>query len=258
MGTKNIHIRHIAALLILPLMAACSTQREATRPDSRIGHFKSSPATQKPYTVRGKRYEPLASHEGFEQEGLASSYGRGFHGRKTSNGERFDMRAMTAAHKTLPMGVYVKVQHKRNRREVVVRINDRGPFVQGRIIDLSTAAAEKLDMIREGLAPVKVTALGYRYQDSTGRTGYTKPESYDKGNFTLQVGAFTIRENAHRYADQLRRKYGHADVQEAVVRGEKFYRVRMGRYTSLKETQARQDYYQQNGFQGCFAVAVDR
>lgn len=206
----------------------------------------------------GKHYEPLATHEGFEQEGIASSYGLEFHGRNTSNGESFDMRAMTAAHKTLPMGVYVKVQHKRNQREVVVRINDRGPFVGDRIIDLSTAAAEKLNMISDGLAPVKITALGYLYRDDTGKTGYTGPNSYDKGVFSLQVGSFAIRENAYRYAGQLRNQYGHADVNEAFVRGNKFYQVRMGRFTSLKETQSRQYYYQQNGFPGCFAVATDR
>lgn len=218
---------------------------------------KPSQATQKPYTVAGKRYEPLSSHEGFEQEGTASSYGQEFHGRKTSNGEMFDMNAMTAAHKTLPMGVFVRVRHKNSGNEVVVRINDRGPFVRDRIIDLSEAAAGRLGMLREGTAPVKVTALGYRSDEQGGAVGYRPPASYDTGSFSLQVGAFTIKSNAYRYAEELKRRYGTADVQEAIVGGSKFYRVRMGRYTSLRIAQAAQEQQERNGFTGCFVVAVD-
>ncbi|MDD5284827.1 MAG: septal ring lytic transglycosylase RlpA family protein [Desulfuromonadaceae bacterium] len=212
---------------------------------------------QKPYTVYGKRYEPLSSHEGFVQEGVASSYGRDFHGRKTSSGEPFDMNAMTAAHKTLPLGVYVKVQHKRNGKEIIVRINDRGPFVRDRIIDLSEGAADKLDMLREGLAMVKVTALGYRSGNLPGVTNYRAPASYDRGTFALQVAALKNRENAYRYAEELKRKYGAADVQEAIVDGSRFYRVRMGRYGSLRGAQAAQDSYERRGFKGNFVVSVD-
>ena len=240
--------------LLSVLMASCAAPRRSGQPS----RYDSMPPTQRPYTVMGKRYEPIATHEGFEQEGIASSYGREFHGRSTSNGERFDMRAMTAAHKTLPMGVYVKVRNLRNQREIVVRINDRGPFVGDRIIDLSTAAAEKLDMIRDGLAPVRVTALGYRSQTGSGKTAYVKPDSYDKGVFSLQVGSFAVRQNAYKYADQLRSKYGYAAVNEVFVNGIKYYQVRVGRYTSLKETQSLQYYYRQNAFPGCFVVAIDR
>jgi rare lipoprotein A len=207
--------------------------------------------------VNGKRYEPLSSHEGFEQEGSASSYGQEFHGRKTSNGESFDMNAMTAAHKTLPMGVFVRVQNRRNGNEVVVRINDRGPFVRDRIIDLSEAAAVRLGMLRDGVVPVKVVALGYRADGHGGTDIYRPPASYDTGTFSLQVGAFTIKSNAYRYADELKRKYGTADVQEAIVGGDKFYRVRLGRYTSLRVAQAAQEQHERKGFKGCFVVAVD-
>jgi rare lipoprotein A len=213
--------------------------------------------TQKPYTVNGKRYEPLSSHEGFEQEGVASSYGQEFHGRRTSNGETFDMHAMTAAHKTLPMGVYVRVQHKRSGNEVIVRINDRGPFVRDRIIDLSDAAAGRLGILHDGLAPVKVIALGYRADGVTGTAIYRSPESYDSGTFSLQVGAFTIKSNANRYADEIKRKYGATDIREALIGGTKFYQVRLGRYTSLRVAQAAQEQYEHKGFSGCFVVAVD-
>ncbi|RME35133.1 MAG: septal ring lytic transglycosylase RlpA family protein, partial [Deltaproteobacteria bacterium] len=105
---------------------------------------------QRPYMVNGKRYDPLRDHSGFVEQGTASWYGPKFHGRKTSNGETFDMYALTAAHKTLPLGVSVRVTNLRNGRQVVVRVNDRGPFVAGRIIDLSYAAAKELDMIEAG------------------------------------------------------------------------------------------------------------
>jgi len=235
------------------VMSSCTTYQRAIPPSTQQPDSKRSP-TQKPYIVNGKRYEPLSSHHGFEQEGIASSYGSEFHGRNTSNGERFDMNSMTAAHKTLPMGVYVQVDHKRNGRQVIVRINDRGPFVAGRIIDLSESAAGKLGMLQEGVAPVKVTALGYRNSSSTG---YRQLNDYDSGTFSLQVAAFTIRSNAYRYADELKRKFGTSEVQEAQVGGKTFYRVRVGRYSSLRAAQASQNHYEQSGFPDCYVVAVD-
>ena len=225
-------------------------QPQATRPQAAI------PPTQKPYTVNGTRYEPLSSHEGFEQEGQASSYGKEFHGRKTSSGEPFDMHAMTAAHKTLPLGVYVRVRHKRTNNEVIVRINDRGPFVRDRIIDLSEASARQLGILQEGVAPVKVTALGYRDPGDPSTARY-RPGNYDAGTFALQVGSFSVRANAYRYADELRQRYGSADVQEAQVDGKQFFRVRLGRYSSLKNAQAAQDQFERKGFNGNFVVAVD-
>jgi len=238
------------------VISSCTTYQRAYPPAEQQQTVRQKP-TQKPYVVDGKRYEPLSSHEGFEQEGVASSYGQEFHGRRTSNGETFDMNALTAAHKTLPMGVYVRVQHKRTGSEVVVRINDRGPFVKDRIIDLSDAAAGRLGILREGLAPVKVTALGYRTEGVGGTLSYRPLPSYDSGTFSLQVGAFTIKANAYRYADELKRKFGTADVQEAVVGGTQYYRVRLGRFTSLRVAQMAQEQYGRKGFNGCFVVAVD-
>jgi len=249
-----IHLLSIGVLMVL-IFSGCAGQQKTRQFDSAQ---KNPPkATQKPYTVNGKRYEPLASAHGFEQEGIASSYGRDFNGRKTSSGEPFDMYAMTAAHKTLPIGVYVKVRHRKTDREVVVRINDRGPFVRDRIIDLSEGAAGKLGILQEGLAPVKVTALGYKSEAGAGSVTFKQPDNYDTGTYTLQVGAFTLKENAYRYTADLRRKYGTADVQEANVKGTKYYRVRMGRYTSLKAAQTAQEKYWTTGFAGSFTVAVD-
>ena len=251
------HVRLLCcAICVAMAMTSCTPYQRAYPPADPPPSTRQK-TTQKPYIVDGKRYEPLSSHEGFEQDGLASSYGREFHGNRTSNGEIFDMNAMTAAHKTLPMGVYVRVQHKRSGNEVIVRINDRGPFVRDRIIDLSDAAAGRLGMLREGVVPVRVTALGYRADGLGSTSTYRPPASYDAGTFSLQVGAFTIKSNAYRYADELKRKYGTADVQEAVVGGTKYYRVRLGRYTSLRVAQAAQEQYERRGFNGCFVVAVD-
>ena len=113
------------------------------------------------YVVFGKRYYVLDSSEGFVQRGIASWYGTKFHGRSTSSGEIYNMHAMTAAHKTLPLPTFVRVRNLHNDKTVVVRVNDRGPFVHNRVIDLSYAAALKLDMVRSGTSLVEVTAISF-------------------------------------------------------------------------------------------------
>lgn len=121
-------------------------------PRSRYGNPKA-------YEVMGQRYFVLDSAAGYKERGRASWYGTKFHGRRTSSGEPYDMYQMTAAHKTLPLPTYVRVTRKSNGRSVVVRVNDRGPFHTGRIIDLSYAAAARLDLLKEGSAEVEVEAL---------------------------------------------------------------------------------------------------
>ena len=118
-------------------------------------------ATMRPYNVFGIRYYPFVANVGDQFDGIASWYGPDFHAKKTSNGEIYNMYAMTAAHKTLPMNTVVRVDNLDNGRSTIVRINDRGPFVAGRIIDLSNKAAHEIDMVRKGTAKVKVTVLGY-------------------------------------------------------------------------------------------------
>jgi len=256
MTTHILTVRFLSVALFILLMSACAAQQRAYSPQDQTPYSRQKPG-QKPYTVAGKRYEPLSSHEGFVQEGIASSYGRDFHGRKTSSGEPFDMNAMTAAHKTLPLGVYVNVRHKRSGREIIVRINDRGPFVRERIIDLSEGAARQLEMLQEGVAAVTVTALGYKIDPTSGEAHYRAPVSYDNGRFALQVAALKNRANAHRYADELSRKYGAADVQEAIVAGITFHRVRLGHYSSLHAAQSAQKTFEDKGFPGNFVVALD-
>ncbi|HSM31321.1 MAG TPA: septal ring lytic transglycosylase RlpA family protein, partial [Woeseiaceae bacterium] len=116
------------------------------------------------YEVLGGTYRVMDSSSGYKERGVASWYGRKFHGRLTSNREPYDMYAMTAAHKTLPLPTYVKVRNLRNNKSIIVRVNDRGPFVHNRIIDLSYAAALKLDMVRDGTSLVEVTAISFDEQ----------------------------------------------------------------------------------------------
>ncbi|SCX71285.1 septal ring lytic transglycosylase RlpA family protein [Variovorax sp. EL159] len=126
--------------------------------EPRVEPIRSSGGTSKPYTVLGRGYAPITDDRPFRESGLASWYGRKFHAASTSSGEPYDMYAMTAAHKTLPLPSYVRVRNPANGREVIVRVNDRGPFVDGRIIDLSYTAALKLDLLR-GVAPVEIERI---------------------------------------------------------------------------------------------------
>ncbi len=241
--------RLIILLCCLLVVTACGPKRPpkgGVRPASR--------PSQKPYVVDGKRYEPLASHEGFVQTGVASWYGRDFHGKKTSNGEVYDMHAMTAAHKTLPLGVFVKVRNRDNGREVVVRVNDRGPFVKGRIIDLSYSAAKKLGVDVAGTAPVRIEALGYR---GSGTDEYRALDSYDAGNYSVQVGSFKDPGNAEKLSREMRKLYGFSEVHRTEISGDIFYRVYAGKYSSLKTAEHAEQEFADHGYPGSFSVALE-
>lgn len=214
---------------------------------------------EKPYEVNGERYDPMRrdQHEGFSEEGLASWYGPNFHGKKTSNGETYDMNAMTAAHKTLPLGVWVRVTSRVNGKQAIVRVNDRGPFVKGRVIDLSYSAARELDVVGPGTAPVRIEALGYRETDGAGKIAYRQPKSYTIGSYSVQVGAFTVAENARRLSAQLEEKHGYAHVEEGWVNGSLFHRVRVGKYPSIEAAETARVDFEKSGFQNCFTVAME-
>ena len=215
----------------------------------------SKPGHPKPYKVLGKWYQPLPHSEGFRQRGLASWYGRYFHGKKTSNGEIYNMYAMTAAHKTLPLGTYVKVHNLENNRSIVVRINDRGPFVRGRVIDLSYTAAKDIGIVGPGTARVEVVALGRRTSTSGGTAPTYTAEDYSHGKFTFQVGAFLDRENAERQKRELAQRYKNAHI-TVYDRGDKiFYRVRVGRFTTLQEAIQQEEILIQDGFPDAILVA---
>jgi len=214
--------------------------------------------TQRPYEVDGVRYEPLLLADGFTEIGIASWYGPGFHGKKTSNGEIYNMHGMTAAHKTLPMNVFVRVTNLDNNRQTVVRVNDRGPFVAGRVIDLSQAAARELEVLGCGTAKVKLEALGYReVRSADGAVVYRAPASYAPGPFTVQVGSFAVEANARRLAARLQEQYGAASVAEGWVDGQKFHRVRVGLYKTMAEAEQACREFERGEFPRCFVVAKD-
>lgn len=139
-------------LLLALVVAACSTPAQES-------HGRSAGWVGQAYTIKGVRYQPHAQ-PGYDQVGIASWYGGKFHGRKTASGQRFDKNALTAAHTTLPFGTQVKVTNLRNKRSVVVTINDRGPFVHGRIVDLSQRAAEAIGLRHTGTGKVRVQVMG--------------------------------------------------------------------------------------------------
>ena len=150
------------------------------------------------YSVLGKRYVVLATADGYLERGVASWYGPTFHGENTSNGEKYDMYGMSAAHKTLPLPTYARVTNLKNGRSIVVRINDRGPFVANRLIDLSYSAASKLDMLKEGTTLVEVKALTVQEPDELTRSAETPPPT-----LYVQAGAFADQRNAQRVLDKL-------------------------------------------------------
>jgi rare lipoprotein A len=150
------------------------------------------------YKVLGKRYVVLATEDGYLERGVASWYGPTFHGENTSNGEKYNMYGMTAAHKTLPLPCYARVTNLKNGRSIVVRINDRGPFVANRLIDLSYTAASKLDMLKEGTTLVEVRALTVQEPDDLTRSAEAPPPA-----LYVQVGAFADQNNAQHVLDRL-------------------------------------------------------
>ena len=164
------------------------------------------------------------------------------------------MHAMTAAHKTLPLGTHVRVRHLENNREIEVRINDRGPFVRGRVIDLSYTGAKKLGIVGPGIAPVEVIALGASVWGGTNKRKYV-PLDYYKGTFTIQVGAFGERENAERLKLRLDESYKDVQISAYNKGAEVFYRVRVGKFNDLNDAEKNETLLVNNGFKDAFTVA---
>lgn len=198
-------------------------------PKSRYGNPES-------YEVFGKRYYVLKSSAGFRQRGIASWYGTKFHGRRTSSGETYDMYKMTAAHKTLPLPTYVEVTNLDNSRKVIVRVNDRGPFHDGRIIDLSYTAATRLGIVERGTGNVEIRAL----TTNTTATAAASPadsrttdshnnRSTGKEAIYIQVGAFSDRANARILKEKLASLSTHMiTVKHVVIDGRDLHRVLVG------------------------------
>ncbi|NOX27861.1 MAG: septal ring lytic transglycosylase RlpA family protein [Gammaproteobacteria bacterium] len=215
-------------------------------PRSKYGNPKS-------YVVFGKRYHVLNSNKGFVQRGVASWYGTKFHGKRTSSGEPYNMFAMTAAHKTLPLPTYVEVTNLDNGRKVIVKVNDRGPFVAGRIIDLSHTAAKKLNIIGSGTGRVEIRAIApgrygksvkkpplqKKVQKKPSRVSASRPKT-PKASVTpanerlfVQIGAFNNSHNAENMQKNLYQRLGpRLRIDAHYSETEKLYRVRIGPISS--------------------------
>jgi len=192
------------------------------------------------------------------ERGIASWYGKKFHGRKTSSGEVYNMYAKTAAHRTLPFGTHLQVTNLTNEKKTTVRINDRGPFVKGRIIDLSYTGAQEIGLIGPGTALVEIKVSGLKEagnQDKKRINGLASTQIYWTGSFTVQIGAFEDLENAVRLKEELSRLYAFVYITTFDTKGRVFYRVRVGKYNILQETIQAQKELESRGYRDTFVVA---
>jgi rare lipoprotein A len=190
-----------------------------------------------PYTVLGRTYTVMPSARGYVERGIASWYGTKFHGRLTSSREPYDMYAMTAAHKSLPLPTFVRVTNLENGRSVVVRVNDRGPFHEDRIIDLSYAAAIKLGIHIAGTGKVEVRAIDPEHPELTAAPAV--PASARDVPLYVQVGAFASRDNARRLATRIEdNDIDDVFLDRVMVDGRLLHRVRVGPLRTVAEADA--------------------
>ncbi len=240
------HIIHLA-VIVLSLstsLPACSTAASKK-------HY--SHPTQKPYVINNRIYYPIPSSYGFTQTGIASWYGEDFHGRKTSNAETYDMYEMTAAHKTLPMHTVLLVRNLENNREIVVRVNDRGPFVRGRIVDLSYTAAQKIGLIGRGTARVHLTALGDAQQGSEELKRLAK--TFYEGEFYVQIGSFANQNNALRLQKRFTQA-GHTTLIQKYYGPDRiYYRVHVYVGKTLQRAEQERIALERRGYKDAFVIA---
>jgi rare lipoprotein A len=240
---REVPVAEPAALPAAPAPAAPTADKEVPDAVPRI-EPRSRYGNPPFYEVFGKRYYVLSSNIGYVERGVASWYGPGFHKVRTSVGESYDMYAMTAAHKTLPLPAYVRVTNLQNGRSVVVRVNDRGPFVGNRIIDLSYSAAAKLDMVHNGTAFVEVRSIDPSAMPAVpppltaaaSPAAATPPPVKPDAPLFVQAGAFGDPTNALKLADKLRGGvYGKVFVRDDQIAGRRMYRVRIGPVPNVAE-----------------------
>ena len=248
---KNLFVCGVIALVL----SGCGSKQEAIYAPHKptYGKAKSSAAvhraTMRPYSINGVTYYPTVVEVGEKFRGVASWYGNDFHGKRTSNGEIYDMHDFTAAHKTLPMNTMVKVKNLKNGKSVVVRVNDRGPFVAGRIIDLSYAAAKKIGIVGSGTAPVELEILGFDNKIES----LTKKRSVVLSNYAVQIGSFRKIEGARitkRNNALVDGRY-RAVIKRFDYEGEPLYRVWLTGFQS--ENEAR-DFIRRGDFPGAFII----
>lgn len=268
----------IAVLLILSVLffSACSTRGKRVYNSHKYSAPKSysknksdhssvmdsktySHPTMRPYVIRGIKYYPTVVSVGDEFDGRASWYGPDFHGKHTSNGEIYNMHDMTAAHKTLPMNTIVKVTNIDNGLTTVVRINDRGPFIDTRIIDLSKSAASKINMIGTGTARVNIEILGF---ESKGKKNIPtiaelkkSPQKADVSGFALQIASFSKAEGALKTQEL----YDNTDGYRTVIKDMENEDGRIFKVwlKGFKSEQEARDYKEQGNFENAFIVRED-
>ncbi len=251
-------------MLLMLLLTGCST-RDVPHYDrtKEPVHTAATPEksnykhpTMRPYTIHGKRYHPTVVHQGETFEGRASWYGSDFHGKLTSNGETYNMYADTAAHKTLPMNTIVKVQNLDNGLSTVVRINDRGPFVETRIIDLSKKAARSVNMLNSGTARIRLTILGFEQKGSTKISDIKKlkagPSEIVLGKFAVQIASFTKIEGAFKTQE----KYNNFSGYKTIIKDSELNNKRMFRiwFTGFKSEAEARDFIHTSEFKYAFIV----
>lgn len=227
-------------------------------PDGKGGVHK----TGHPYKVAGRWYKPLQHESAYDASGIASWYGRDFHGKHTANGEIYDMHALSAAHKTLPLPTLVRVTNLDNGRSVIVRVNDRGPFVKNRLIDLSHAAAQQLGYAERGTAHVRVQTLDLpapnkdtQLATSGQKTGnrlsgpHAAPASVASGNMFIQLGAFGLKDNAIRLQNRLKTDFPNTHATATSLSGKTLYRVRIGPFDDMPHMEEAILSLQSRGFE---------
>ncbi|MBT4838212.1 MAG: septal ring lytic transglycosylase RlpA family protein [Methylococcales bacterium] len=188
------------------------------------------------YSINGKRYHVMDHSDGYEEKGVASWYGKKFHGRKTSNGETYDMFALTAAHKTLPLPTYLEVTNLKNKRTIIVKVNDRGPFHGDRIIDLSYAAAVKLGYNQQGTTPVHIKVIASSIPLNSFNSEQNTNNKYPSSQTFLQIAAFTKKNNAEIYKNKLmNNKLSKINIFKN--KHQSIYRIQIGPMDNEQETQ---------------------
>ncbi|MDH5761826.1 MAG: septal ring lytic transglycosylase RlpA family protein [Nitrospinota bacterium] len=229
------------------LVSGCASHPTTDVKSQPVFEAQSSSAQTLPYRVEGRVYYPMGDSSGFVQEGTASWYGPDFHAKRTSNGEVYNMNALTAAHKTLPFGSLVRVDHQETGRTVTVRINDRGPFVGDRIIDLSYGAAKKLGMIEKGTAPVKLQVIRGATAPPPRNAAGTLAK---KALYSVQVGVFENLDNARKIAHQ----FDNSRIFTVKQKDQRFFKVLVGKYSNYEKALGPMDHIRLRGFKEAFIV----
>lgn len=249
----------VLLIILVFALAACSSGSREIGPKGRMPGDGELPVgdqgvTRKvgnPYKVAGVWYHPKEEPD-YDEVGYASWYGPDFHGKRTANGEQYNMNALTAAHKTLPLPTFVKVTNLENGRSIVLRVNDRGPFVKDRIIDISRRGAQLLGFDKQGVTKVRVQALDEngkvvaKRKDRDERS-YAATSAAGSGHY-VQVGAYSQRENAEEQIRRLQARGHAAGLDQAQSNGRRLWRVRIGPFAEKLLAQEKLDRVMADGF----------